>query len=59
MGRGALTHAEHKPRLCCPAAVCPCFRRGVPVQAFGMDRAAFNALPLWRRQAAKKKAGLF
>ena len=26
---------------------------------FGMDKAAFAALPKWKRQAAKKKNGLF
>jgi hypothetical protein len=28
-------------------------------EAFGMDKAAFAALPLWRRQQQKKAAGLF
>jgi hypothetical protein len=27
--------------------------------AFGMGKAEFAAMPLWRRQAAKKKVGLF
>jgi Villin headpiece domain len=28
-------------------------------EAFGMDKAAFAAMPLWRRQQKKKDAGLF
>ena len=28
-------------------------------EVLGSDRAAFNALPKWKRDAAKKKAGLF
>ena len=28
-------------------------------EVFGMERGAFDAMPLWKRQAAKKKAGLF
>jgi len=29
------------------------------VEVFGMERNVFDAMPLWKRQAAKKKAGLF
>ena len=29
------------------------------VEVFGMERGAFESMPLWKRQAAKKKAGLF
>jgi len=29
------------------------------VEVFGMERGVFDAMPLWKRQAAKKKAGLF
>ena len=29
------------------------------VEVFGMERGAFESIPLWKRQAAKKKAGLF
>ncbi len=29
------------------------------VEVFGMERNLFDAMPLWKRQAAKKKAGLF
>ena len=29
------------------------------VEVFGMERSVFDAMPLWKRQAAKKKAGLF
>ena len=29
------------------------------VEVFGMERTVFDAMPLWKRQAAKKKAGLF
>jgi villin 1 len=28
-------------------------------EAFGMDKDAFAAMPLWRRQQLKKKVGLF
>jgi len=28
-------------------------------EVFGMERGAFESMPLWKRQAAKKKAGLF
>jgi len=28
-------------------------------EAFGMNKAAYTALPGWKKQAAKKKAGLF
>ncbi len=48
--------AGHAARCTQP---CLCFFLASSAQVFGKDRAAFQALPAWRQQMAKKDKGLW